>query len=109
MPRVLIVFAGLLAAARCNDKQSQSANVQENTTIKAALEKLSPEDRALAEQQRICPIQQSQLGSMGTPIKVMIKDKPVFLCCEHCKDRALANPDKTLQDVEESKARVGRR
>jgi hypothetical protein len=38
---------------------------------------------------------------MGVPFKVMVKDQPVFLCCEHCKKSAVANPDKTLAKVEE--------
>jgi hypothetical protein len=107
---LLSLFVGLLIVTGCKDNKSATPPAStENTKVKAALEQLSPEDRALAEQQRICPIKQSELGSMGTPIKIMIKDKPVFLCCEHCKDEAMKNPDRTLQAVEESKALIGRR
>ena len=68
-----------------------------NAKIKAALAKLSPEDRALAESQRYCPVRtDSLLGSMGAPLKIMLDGQPVFLCCAGCKGRALANPTATL-------------
>jgi hypothetical protein len=74
--------------------------------IKANLAKLSPEDRKLAEAQRFCAVQgEERLGSMGTPVKLMIKDKPVFLCCGSCKKRALAEADETLARAEELKAK----
>lgn len=72
--------------------------------IQAALAKLSPADRKLAEAQKWCAVQtKNRLGTMDTPIKVMINDQPVFLCCESCEDRAKANPDKTLAKVAELK------
>src|SRR5262245_57366643 len=99
---LLSLVAGLLFAAGCKDNKAATPPASsENTKVKAAMEQLPAEDRTLAEQQRSCPITQAELGSMGTPIKITIKDKPVFLCCEHCKEKALANPDKTLQAVEE--------
>ncbi|MCA9223472.1 MAG: hypothetical protein KDA71_24325, partial [Planctomycetales bacterium] len=62
----------------------------------AALAKLSPEDRALAEMQKMCPIADSRLGLMGTPKKVDVNGTPVFICCEACRARLLAEPDKYL-------------
>ena len=50
-------------------------------------------------------IRDERLGSMGTPIKLMIKDKPVFICCGGCKKKAEADADKTLAKVEELKER----
>jgi hypothetical protein len=79
---------------------------QAEAKIKAALAKLKPEDRRLAEVQRFCAIQQeNRLGSMGVPVKVMVKGRPVFLCCESCREEALAHPDQTLATVEKLKAR----
>ena len=43
------------------------------------------------------------LGAMGPPVKLMIKDQPVFLCCKHCKKKAEADPDATLAKAEELK------
>lgn len=71
----------------------------------AAIEKLPEDDRAAATAQKFCAVEnKSRLGSMGMPFKVMIEDKPVFLCCEGCKDEALKDPLATLAKVEELKA-----
>jgi len=78
----------------------------EEAEIAANLAKLSAEDRKLAEAQKFCPIMaDNRLGSMGPPTKIMIKDKPVFLCCKGCRKKALAKPEATLAKVEELKAK----
>ena len=64
--------------------------------IAAALAKLPAADRTLAEAQGVCPITGEPLGSMGMPVKLVLKDQPVFLCCAGCKKKAEADPDKTL-------------
>ena len=75
--------------------------------IKAARAKLSKEDQVLVEAQEFCPMMpDSRLGEMGTPLKVMVKDQPVFLCCKGCQRKALANPEATLAKVAELKAKV---
>jgi Cu(I)/Ag(I) efflux system membrane fusion protein len=57
--------------------------------IQAALSKLSPEDRKLAQSQKFCVIRKTtELGSMGKPVKLLREGKPVFLCCEGCTDQA---------------------
>jgi hypothetical protein len=74
--------------------------------IKAAREKLSAEDRALVEAQEWCAVNPNdRLGCMDTPIKIMVKGQPVFICCNGCKDDALKDEDKTLAKVEELKAK----
>lgn len=65
-------------------------------TMIAALSKLSPEDRVLVEKQKVCPIAETRLGLMGTPKKVDIHGMPVFICCEACRARLLADPEKYL-------------
>lgn len=62
----------------------------------AALSDLSAEDRDLVERQGICPVAEYRLGSMGTPKKVDVNGKPVFICCEGCRERLLSEPDKYL-------------
>jgi hypothetical protein len=50
------------------------------------------DDRKLAEEQKFCAIENdNRLGSMGTPVKVMVKDQPVFLCCKGCQKKALSD------------------
>jgi Cu(I)/Ag(I) efflux system membrane fusion protein len=75
--------------------------------VKAALARLSAEDRRLAEAQGTCPVlKDSRLGSMGVPVKLMLNKQPVFLCCEGCVAKARKNPGQTLARVEELKAKV---
>jgi Cu(I)/Ag(I) efflux system membrane fusion protein len=75
-----------------------SAAVEEmsDPKIAAALAELSEEDRALAEKQRICPISEKPLGSMGVPPKVEVDGRTVFICCEGCRKPLLADPDRYL-------------
>ena len=86
------------------DKQNGEAS--DEAEIKAALAKLSPTDRKLAEAQKWCAESDERLGSMGAPIKVTIKGEPVFLCCGGCKKDAERNPDKTLAKVAELKKKA---
>lgn len=65
----------------------------------AAFATLSPEDRAMAERQGFCPVAQYPLGAMGTPKKVDVKGTPVFICCDDCRKRLLAEPDKYLAKI----------
>lgn len=70
--------------------------------VKAAMAKLSPEDRRLAEAQVFCAIdQESPLGTMGPILKVMVKGQPVFLCCKGCETEAKAHPDETLAKLQQ--------
>jgi hypothetical protein len=86
---------------------AKPAEQEDEAAIRANLDKLSPEDRKLAEEQRFCVVQnEERLGEMGAPVKVMVKDQPVFLCCKSCRKKALADPDKTLAKVKELKERA---
>ncbi len=76
----------------------------EDAKLQAALKKLTPQDRALAEKQRFCPIlENSLLGSMGVPVKVMVDGKPVFVCCPACEKPATSKPQETLKKLEQMK------
>jgi multidrug efflux pump subunit AcrA (membrane-fusion protein) len=69
--------------------------------IKTNLAKLTAGDRRLAERQKLCPITGERLGSMGKPVKIMIHNKPVFLCCANCVEEARADPRRTLAKLNE--------
>lgn len=74
--------------------------------VAAERAKLSAEDKVLVDAQEWCVISTDErLGSMGAPIKLMIKDQAVFICCKGCKRKAEANPDETLAKVAELKAK----
>jgi uncharacterized protein (TIGR02231 family) len=82
----------------------------EQTRIKAAMAKLSPEDRKLAEAQVFCAVDQdSPLGSMGPILKVTLKGQPVFLCCKGCVAEANAHPDETLAQLQKLMARMAKK
>ena len=51
-------------------------------------------------------VSNDRLGAMGPPSKLMVRGEPVFLCCDGCKKKALADPDKTLARVKELKAKT---
>jgi hypothetical protein len=79
----------------------------DDADIRAERAKLSPEDQALVAAQEYCAIStEERLGAMGPPVKIMLNDQPVFLCCKGCEKRARANPDQTLATVAELKAKV---
>jgi hypothetical protein len=65
---------------------------------------LSAVDQALADAQKICPVTGEELGSMGTPHKVMIEDRAVFLCCPPCEEALKEDPEKYLAKLDEAKS-----
>jgi hypothetical protein len=75
---------------------------------KTAVSRLkTPEDRKLAEAQVFCAMShESKLGSEGPILKVMCKDKPVFVCCEGCAAEARANPDEALAMLAKLEAKL---
>ena len=91
----LVVAVGTVAA---QDKEA---------TIRANLAKLPEKDRKLAEAQKWCAVEtDDRLGASGVPVKILIKDQPVFLCCKSCIDQARKNPDQTLARVKELQAKA---
>jgi YHS domain-containing protein len=65
----------------------------------AAPAPLTDEDRKLIEKQKVCPVSGEKLGSMGTPYKVTIKGRVVFLCCQGCEEELRKDPDKYLSKL----------
>lgn len=106
-PLALALVAGCQGSTAPTQKTA-STPVESNTSdpeVKASLDKLSPEDRALAVAQKTCPITGEPLGSMGVPPKLTIKDQIVFVCCSSCTKKAEADPEKTLKAVADAKAK----
>jgi hypothetical protein len=61
-----------------------------------ALRGLAPEDRMVAERQKLCPVTGQPLGSMGTPKRMSVSGRVVFLCCNGCESKLLREPAKYL-------------
>jgi Cu(I)/Ag(I) efflux system membrane fusion protein len=103
-PRIVIEEADVtqqLAPPPLGGATDQSRSDEEND----ALYELSPEDQRLAERQKVCPVADMPLGSMGIPVKVLVEGRTVFLCCEGCRERLLAEPDKYLAKLTEEAVR----
>ena len=101
--------AVFLCCSGCKDEAVEHgketvAKAEKLKKATAAVAKLSAADQPLAEAQLFCPIEEgSRLGSMGTPVKLMLDGKSVFLCCKGCEDGARENTKTTLAKVEEIK------
>lgn len=54
-------------------------------------------DGLAVTQQRLCPVIDKPLDSMGGPWKVTVKGKPVFVCCKGCIGRVRKHPDRYLK------------
>jgi hypothetical protein len=97
----LVVLALTLVVAGCDTPPAPST-----AKIKASLEKLSPDDRKLAEEQKFCALEnENRLGAMGVPYKVTIEGEAVFLCCKGCEKEVQAHPEQTLAKVKELRAK----
>ncbi|WP_435005585.1 heavy metal-binding domain-containing protein [Tundrisphaera lichenicola] len=76
-------------AGRKSDSSAEPTQNQTTTT-------LPTEPGALAEAQKICPVTGKPLGSMGTPVKVLVEGRVVLVCCEGCEGPLLKSPAKYL-------------
>lgn len=59
--------------------------------------KLNAADRVLAIAQKTCPVTKKPLGSMGTPIKLTVAGKSVFVCCDGCIETLQSKPEKYMK------------
>jgi hypothetical protein len=87
------------AKATCPCCQTASAASADTSPVAAA----KATDKELIEKQKTCPVTDQPLGSMGKPVKVVVKSQTVFLCCAACKKKLLADPDKYLKKLAEKK------
>jgi Cu(I)/Ag(I) efflux system membrane fusion protein len=83
-------------AAEPARKQPATNSVPPAKSVLPDLLKLPPADRDLAVRQKICPVTEEPLGSMGVPVKLVVEGKTVFLCCKGCERELRANAKKYL-------------
>lgn len=95
---VLVISVGL---AGCGGEDTATELSPEETKIEEAFAGLSEADRAAAEKQRICPVTEARLGSMGPPVKITVKGREVFLCCAGCEGSITDDPDTYLAKLED--------
>jgi hypothetical protein len=78
---------------------SPSASVTFTAEQLANLAKLTAADQALAKRQKLCPVTELPLGSMGPPLKRTVEGETLFLCCPGCDATLKAEPKKYLDKV----------
>ncbi len=92
-----------LAATGCGSPATPPAATGDHAAAPAEGKvELTEADQALIEKQKLCLVADEPLGSMGTPIKVTVQGRDVFLCCEGCRDAVLKNPEKYLAKLDEN-------
>lgn len=114
------VFGFILTCSGCGQSQSGGSSTASTPTdehahdheghdhdhdageVEAALSKLSPEDRKLAEAQKVCVVAKEPLGIMGTPVKVEHNGQVAFLCCEGCRAAFEKEPETFLAALNEA-------
>ena len=85
-----------LAAGYFGAGQGTHSGKAKKTADDPSLEALDDADRPLALRQKTCPVTGKALGSMGVPLKLKIKGRDVFLCCDGCTSAIESDPTKYL-------------
>lgn len=97
----LLYPEGTLAGAGHAGHGMEAARTQKpSAQEQAALDKLAPADKAAALAQRLCPITDAPLGSMGMPVKMTVQGRTIFLCCQGCDFSVNEDPEGTLRKVD---------
>lgn len=90
-----------LASAAPSLPAAHSANQPANSSAgkvgKNKPQVLSVEDQRLVEEQKLCPVTEAPLGSMGTPAFVEVNGQRIALCCAGCRGRVLADPERYVK------------
>ena len=117
MIRTILLTAGLFAAfgsvwlgcsapkdstptAAQPSAQSETATLVDSDNPDLA--SLSEEDRQLVLAQKVCPVSGEPLGSMGTPIKITVDGRHLFICCKGCEDSAKEKFEKYYANLEKA-------
>ena len=64
--------------------------------VVTASTQLGEDDRKAALAQKVCPVTDEPLGSMGKPPQLTVEGQQVFLCCVGCEDQLRKEPPKFL-------------
>ncbi len=88
----------VIAQKNVQISQSRNSTIDQASAIESGLVELSAEDRKIAIVQRVCPITRKPLGSMGTPFRVVSRERVVFLCCDGCEAKFQAAENRLTND-----------
>jgi Cu(I)/Ag(I) efflux system membrane fusion protein len=90
-----ILRPGMYASVNVQVPFDQIEPFKSELTDEAAGPK-ADDDKSLIAFQRTCPVTGLRLGSMGDPVKKVVANKVVFLCCPNCVDKFDAAKDDYL-------------
>ena len=91
-----------MALANLPDLRQRSASFVQTFSISAPSVSIAPltgADRAGMARQQTCVVTDTKLGSHGTPIKSLVREQPVFLCCGGCLRKLKEEPQKYLTRI----------
>ncbi len=91
----IVSFTEVASVPASEQQLAAAAIAHQKITVTTATQA----DAAAMAAQKVCPVMDEPLGGMGTPIKVMVGDKPIYLCCKGCVKKIQADPAKYLAMV----------
>ena len=63
---------------------------------------LTRADRPHIAAQKTCPVMNTKLGDHGKPIKLLVGNRPLYVCCKGCINKVKKNPDRYLAKLSPS-------
>jgi YHS domain-containing protein len=83
------------------DRQQRQATFNQNFALtrpapQVVVAPLTAADRPAIDQQQVCPVTGAQLGSMGAPVKILVNEQPLYVCCLGCVPKIRENPQPYL-------------
>jgi len=82
-----------------NHDHSAGTGMTDMEKMEQTLAKLPEADRKSAMDQHICPVSGEMLGTMGLPKKMEVDGQTIWICCDDCKEKLLADPEKYLDKL----------
>jgi hypothetical protein len=67
--------------------------------LNVSVAQLAEADRNWIARQQVCPVMGTKLGSHGMPVKMLVGDQPLYLCCKGCIRKVEADPQTYLAKV----------
>ncbi len=77
-------YPGKDAKSAPTETPAATAEVTLSSEELAEIAKLPEDEQPIAKAQKVCPVSNQNLGSMGMPVKVEHDGDIAFLCCKGC-------------------------
>ncbi len=88
-----------VCSPQCRDKLMRDQSMFDLQSDEFLVSSATDADQPAIDRQKVCPVMDEPLGGMGPPIKVIMGDQVVFLCCRGCIKKLKADPVKYLAKV----------